>query len=82
MMPYLFFQFCDANLNILCVDPSYPGSTHDSVVWANNPMRGYLERLHTISGEDLYVLGKYGNMKIMKLFNTSVLNRNVLVMIL
>ncbi|RVE41955.1 hypothetical protein evm_013395 [Chilo suppressalis] len=28
---------CDSNLNIISVDASYPGATHDSVVWANHP---------------------------------------------
>ncbi|XP_060810170.1 putative nuclease HARBI1 [Amyelois transitella] len=51
---------CDANLNILNVDSSYPGSTHDSVIWANHPLNPYLERLHTVSGEDLYLLGDSG----------------------
>lgn len=53
-----YFQMCDSNLNILCVDPSYPGSTHDSVVWANHPLNGYIQRNHTIDDEDLYLLGR------------------------
>ncbi|RVE40290.1 hypothetical protein evm_015060 [Chilo suppressalis] len=51
---------CDSKLNIISVDASYPGATHNSVVWANHPLRAYIERLHTTSGEDLYLLGDSG----------------------
>ncbi|KAJ2949263.1 hypothetical protein O0L34_g6216 [Tuta absoluta] len=51
---------CDSNLNILCVDASYPGSTHDSVVWANHYLNPYLDRLHRVEGEDVYLLGDSG----------------------
>lgn len=50
---------CDSNLNILCVDSSFPGSTHDSVIWAQHSLNAYIDRLHRITGEDVYVLGMY-----------------------
>lgn len=48
---------CDANLNIICVDPSMPGSAHDSNVWQSHPLSSHLTELST-NGEQLYLLGK------------------------
>ncbi|KAL0879156.1 hypothetical protein ABMA27_002950, partial [Loxostege sticticalis] len=51
---------CDSQLNIMCVDASYPGSTHDSVVWANHTLKTYTDNLHRVRGENIYFLGDSG----------------------
>ncbi|KAL4720727.1 hypothetical protein ACJJTC_004444 [Scirpophaga incertulas] len=48
---------CDNNLNILCVDPSNPGSTHDSTVWNEHPLKNYIEQLYE-NGETVFFLGQ------------------------
>ncbi|XP_053616801.1 LOW QUALITY PROTEIN: putative nuclease HARBI1, partial [Plodia interpunctella] len=35
---------CDVNLNIMSVDASHPGSTHDSVIWGQHPLNNYIQR--------------------------------------
>ncbi|KAI5633302.1 DDE superfamily endonuclease domain-containing protein [Phthorimaea operculella] len=51
---------CDADLNIMNVDSSYPGSTHDSKIWEGNLLKHVIERLHEENGEDIYLLGDSG----------------------
>ncbi|XP_047532503.1 putative nuclease HARBI1 [Vanessa atalanta] len=41
-------QICDAQLNIIYVDASYGGASHNSFIWAQSPIKLYLElRLHS-----------------------------------
>lgn len=55
---FLPFQICDANLNILHVDASFGGASHDSYVWNQCAVKQYLERLE-INGEHCWLLGIY-----------------------
>jgi hypothetical protein len=52
----IVFQICDSDLNILCVDPSTPGSAHDSNVWQSHPLHHYLNDLYS-QGEEVFLLG-------------------------
>lgn len=57
----IIFQICDADLQILCVDPSSPGSTHDSTVWRDHPLNNYLNGINE-AGDINFLLGRYGFM--------------------
>ncbi|KAM7315051.1 putative nuclease HARBI1 isoform X2 [Ixodes scapularis] len=35
---------CDADCRIMCIDPRYPGSVHDSFVWQFSWLRNQLEQ--------------------------------------
>ncbi|KAI5636949.1 DDE superfamily endonuclease domain-containing protein [Phthorimaea operculella] len=50
---------CDADLNILCVDASSPGSSHDSSVWQSHPLSHHLAELSD-AGEQVFLLGDSG----------------------
>lgn len=51
-----FFKICDADCNILNVDASYGGATHDSFIWANSEIKSHMENLN----EDCtFLLGMY-----------------------
>ncbi|XP_022836890.1 putative nuclease HARBI1, partial [Spodoptera litura] len=49
---------CDMDLNILCVDPSHPGSTHDSTVWGDHPLNEWMKEKY--NEETMYFLGDSG----------------------
>lgn len=53
----LFVQINDADLNILHVDATYGGATHDSFVFSNSIIKSHLETLSN-NGEIVYLLGK------------------------
>ncbi|KOB69990.1 Uncharacterized protein OBRU01_16140, partial [Operophtera brumata] len=55
----MIVSICDADLNILCVDPSSPGSTHDSTVWRDHPLNNHLNGVNE-SGETNFLLGDSG----------------------
>nr|XP_054932289.1 putative nuclease HARBI1 [Dermacentor andersoni] len=44
---------CDAKLNILAIDPRFPGSCHDSFVWRHSAFRRRLTRGLLLHGEVL-----------------------------
>ncbi|KAL4719983.1 hypothetical protein ACJJTC_002075, partial [Scirpophaga incertulas] len=50
---------CDADLNILSVDASFGGATHDSFIWNQHPIRRHLIQLND-AGEEVYFLGDSG----------------------
>ncbi|XP_026330041.1 putative nuclease HARBI1 [Hyposmocoma kahamanoa] len=52
-------KICDSELNILHVDASYGGASHDSFVWNQSPVKSFLERLESI-GEGCWLLGDSG----------------------
>ncbi|XP_052747820.1 putative nuclease HARBI1 [Galleria mellonella] len=49
----------DADLNILHVDVTFGGATHDSFVFTNSIIKDHLEKLHN-NGEVVYLLGDSG----------------------
>lgn len=51
-----FLQICDADLNILSVDASFGGATHDSFVWNQHPVKNKLITLNN-AGERVFLLG-------------------------
>lgn len=44
-------------MQIISVDASHGGATHDSFIWANHPLRSHLEELSNI--ENIWFLGMY-----------------------
>ncbi|XP_049697658.2 putative nuclease HARBI1 [Helicoverpa armigera] len=50
---------CDADLNIMCVDASSPGSAHDSSVWQSHPICNKMKELSN-AGEQMFLLGDSG----------------------
>ncbi|KAJ8720568.1 hypothetical protein PYW08_006033 [Mythimna loreyi] len=50
---------CDAELNILYVDASSPGSAHDSSVWQSSPICNHMRELCD-AGEHVFLLGDSG----------------------
>ncbi|XP_045457794.1 putative nuclease HARBI1 [Melitaea cinxia] len=50
---------CDADMNILSVDSSFGGATHDSFILNQHPVKSYLINLLN-SGELVYLLGDSG----------------------
>lgn len=51
------FQVCDADMQILSVDASHGGATHDSFIWASHPLKAHLEELS--NRENIWFLGVY-----------------------
>lgn len=51
-------QICDSDLNILSVDASFGGATHDAYIWKQSEIPGHLQQLHR-SGESIWLLGGY-----------------------
>ncbi|KAJ8926223.1 hypothetical protein NQ314_021411 [Rhamnusium bicolor] len=47
---------CDSNLKILNVNARYPGSTHDSFIWANSNVQGELRNLHRHGYNNYFLL--------------------------
>ncbi|KAJ8712003.1 hypothetical protein PYW08_008957 [Mythimna loreyi] len=64
---------CDADLNILCVDPSSPGSAHDSSVWQSHPLSHHLKQLTENTNEQVFLLGDSGY-PLRKTMMTPILN--------
>ncbi|CAG4993550.1 unnamed protein product [Colias eurytheme] len=52
-------MFTDADLNIIHVDATYGGATHDSLIFNNCIIRDHLEQL-VQTGESVYLLGDSG----------------------
>ncbi|XP_047507202.1 putative nuclease HARBI1 [Pieris napi] len=53
---------CDAEMQILSVDSSYGGATHDSFIWNTHPIKTFLENLNEstwLLGDSAYPLRKY-----------------------
>lgn len=48
---------CDADMQILSVDASHGGATHDSFIWASHPLKAHLEELS--NRENIWFLGVY-----------------------
>lgn len=57
-MLYCIFglQICDSDLNILSVDASFGGASHDSFIWNQHPVKDHLIELIN-SGESAILLG-------------------------
>lgn len=51
-------QICDSDLNILSIDASFGGATHDAYIWRQSEIPGHLQQLHH-SGESIWLLGGY-----------------------
>ncbi|XP_045505812.1 putative nuclease HARBI1 isoform X1 [Colias croceus] len=66
-------QICDADLNILCVDASSPGSAHDSTVWQNHPLSHHLKEITENTNEQVFLLGDSGY-PLRKTMMTPILN--------
>lgn len=49
----------DSELNILHVDATFGGATHDNFIFNNTVIKGHLEQLHQ-TGETVYLLGDSG----------------------
>ncbi|CAG4996114.1 unnamed protein product [Parnassius apollo] len=49
---------CDADLNILSVDASFGGASHDSFIWNQHPVKNHMISLLS-SGENVYLLGEH-----------------------
>ncbi|CAG4992876.1 unnamed protein product [Colias eurytheme] len=64
---------CDADLNILCVDASSPGSAHDSTVWQNHPLSHHLKEITENTNEQVFLLGDSGY-PLRKTMMTPILN--------
>jgi hypothetical protein len=50
-------QICDSDLNILNVDATFGGASHDSFIWSNSEINNHLQQLYQ-SGERIWLLGK------------------------
>ncbi|XP_064292640.1 putative nuclease HARBI1 isoform X2 [Plodia interpunctella] len=50
---------CDSDLNILSVDASFGGASHDSFIWNQHPIKDHLTQLIN-AGESAYLLGDSG----------------------
>ncbi|KAM7281163.1 putative nuclease HARBI1 isoform X1, partial [Ixodes scapularis] len=50
---------CDADCRIMCIDPRYPGSVHDSFVWQFSWLRSQLEQ-GQVPRDDRFLLGDSG----------------------
>ncbi|KAL4703688.1 hypothetical protein ACJJTC_005252 [Scirpophaga incertulas] len=50
---------CDADLNILSVDSTFGGASHDSFVWNQHPIKAHLIDLIR-TGERVFLLGDSG----------------------
>lgn len=53
-------QVCDADLRILSLDATYPGSVHDSFVWRYSLLREAFIAGHLV-GDDECLLGEWKN---------------------
>ncbi|CAK1547959.1 unnamed protein product [Leptosia nina] len=62
---------CYADLNIICIDPSKPGATHDSTVWRDHPLQRYLNQVY--NEEEVFLLGDSGY-SLRKTLITPILN--------
>ncbi|XP_050673442.1 putative nuclease HARBI1 [Leptidea sinapis] len=51
---------CDANCNIISLDASYGGATHDSFIWQNSEICDHLESLTNTTDETAILLGDSG----------------------
>lgn len=51
-------QICDSELNILNIDATFGGASHDSFIWNNSEINNHVQQLHQ-SGERIWLLGKY-----------------------
>lgn len=56
MLPTYVFQMADADLNIIHVDPTYGGATHDNFIFEHGVIKDHLEDL-TNAGENTFLLG-------------------------
>ncbi|XP_045506318.1 putative nuclease HARBI1 [Colias croceus] len=50
---------CDSDLNILNVDATFGGATHDAYIWRNSEINNHLQQLHN-NGESIWLLGDSG----------------------
>ncbi|XP_028171560.1 putative nuclease HARBI1 [Ostrinia furnacalis] len=51
---------CDSDLNILSIDASHGGASHDAFIWNHHPLKNHLEQLHRDQNETLWFLGDSG----------------------
>ncbi|XP_013190748.2 putative nuclease HARBI1 [Amyelois transitella] len=49
---------CDADMQIISVDASHGGATHDSFIWSSHPLKDYMEELS--NNENVWFLGDSG----------------------
>ncbi|XP_060809922.1 uncharacterized protein LOC132904016 [Amyelois transitella] len=51
-------KVCDADMQIISVDASHGGATHDSFIWSSHPLKDYMEELS--NNENVWFLGDSG----------------------
>lgn len=51
-------QICDEDLNIMSVDSSFGGASHDTFVWNQHPVKNHIANLVN-AGERAFLLGKH-----------------------
>ncbi|CAH0728396.1 unnamed protein product, partial [Brenthis ino] len=49
-------EICDSDLNILNIDASFGGASHDAYIWKNGEIQSHLQELHS-RGENVWFLG-------------------------
>lgn len=54
-------------MNIVSVDASFGGATHDSFIWANHPIKEHMEQIS--SNEAIWLLGMHD-------FNGTIIKKN------
>lgn len=56
---FFLFQICDADMEILSINPRYGGSSHDSFVWNNSYIKQLLKNEYSNGARNSFLLGKY-----------------------
>lgn len=51
-------QICDSDLNILNVNATFGGASHDAYIWRQCEVNQHVQELHN-NGENLWLLGRY-----------------------
>ncbi|KAJ8941630.1 hypothetical protein NQ314_010338, partial [Rhamnusium bicolor] len=60
-------KICDSNLNILEINARFPGSTHDSAIWAISNIKQHLQANFLNGDESTHLLGKLVNISTIKI---------------
>ncbi|XP_036341771.1 putative nuclease HARBI1 [Rhagoletis pomonella] len=51
---------CDHKMRIRSIDPRYPGSCHDSLIWRSSDIRSYLQAQYNNGEHNTWLLGDAG----------------------
>lgn len=60
MYPIIFIQICDYKMNVIAVDATRPGSSHDSFVWNLSTVRDYYLGRYESGDHNSWLLGDSG----------------------